>query len=191
MEREAMLELRIHGRGGTGVVTLADLLSKAALAAGKEAQALPFFGVERRGAVIRACFRISDTPILKRSMSYQPDMIALMHENMLPHARNEGFFEGEDGAVLIVNGKAAVEAQGEQWLVDAEQIARDHGLTFGWDAYINVPMAGAIAKVIGIPLDAVESAVRAVFKGKNTEPNLLALKDAYEKTTKIKGGSAA
>jgi len=186
-----MLELRIHGRGGTGVVTLADLLSKAALAAGKEAQALPFFGVERRGAVIRACFRISDTPIKQRSMSYQPDMVALMNENMLVHARNEGFTEADDGAVLIVNGKAPVDAKGVQWLVDAEQIARDHGLTFGWDAYINVPMAGAISKVIGIPLEALESAVEAVFKGKNAEANLAAARDAYEQVAKVKGGNAA
>jgi pyruvate ferredoxin oxidoreductase gamma subunit len=186
-----MLELRIHGRGGTGVVTLADLLSKAALAAGKEAQALPFFGVERRGAVIRACFRISDTPILQRSMSYQPDMIALMHENMLPHARNEGFNEADNGTVLIVNGKHPVDAQGEQWLVDAEKIARDHGLTFGWDAYINVPMAGAIAKVIGIPLSALEDAIKVVFKGKNAEANLAAAKDAYEQIVKVEGGCAA
>ena len=183
-----MLELRIHGRGGTGVVTLADLLSKAALAAGKEAQALPFFGVERRGAVIRACFRISDTPIKQRSMSYKPDMVALMNENMLPHARNEGFTEGEDGAVIIVNGKTPLDAKGAQWLVDAEQIARDYGLTFGWDAYINVPMAGAISKVIGIPLDAVESAIQVVFKGKNAESNLAAARDAYEQTTQVKGG---
>ena len=183
-----MLELRIHGRGGTGVVTLADLLSKAALVAGKEAQAIPFFGVERRGAAIRACFRLSDTPIKQRSMSYQPDIVALMNENMLPHARNEGFNEGNDGAVLIVNGKEPVDAEGEQWLVDAEQIARDHGLTFGWDAYINVPMAGAISKVMGIPLDAVEAAVQTVFMGKSTAPNLAAARDAFDKTIKVKGG---
>jgi len=183
-----MLELRIHGRGGTGVVTLADLLSKAALAAGKEAQAIPFFGVERRGAVIRACFRISDTPIKQRAMSYQPDIIALMNVNMLPHARNEGFTEGDDGAVLIVNGKEPVDAKGVQWLVDAEKIARDHGLTFGRDAYINVPMAGAIAKVIGIPPESVESAVRTVFQGKSAEANLKAAKDAFEKTIKVERG---
>jgi len=182
-----MLELRIHGRGGTGVVTLAELLSKAALAAGKEAQALPFFGVERRGAVIRACFRISDTPILQRSMSYDPDVIALMNENMLPHARNEGFNEGKNGTILIVNGKEPVKAEGEQWLVDAEQIARDHGLTFGWDAFINVPMAGAISKVIGISLESVESAVSVVFKGKNADSNLAAVKEAYNKTIKAEG----
>ena len=118
-------------------------------------------------------------------------MIALMNENMLVHARNEGFTEADDGAVIIVNGKAPVEAKGVQWLVDAEQIARDHGLTFGWDAYINVPMAGAISKVIGIPLDALESAVEAVFKGKNARANLAAAKDAYEQVIEVKGGCAA
>ena len=184
-----MLELRIHGRGGTGVVTLADLLSKAALYAGKEAQAIPFFGVERRGAAIRACFRISDTVIKQRSMSYNPDVIALMNENMLVHARNEGFSEGDDGAVIIVNGKEPVDAKGTQWLVDAEQIARDHGLTFGRDAYINVPMAGAISKVIGIPPEAMESAVETVFQGKSAASNLAAVRDAYEKTVEVDGGA--
>jgi len=186
-----MLELRIHGRGGQGVVTMADILSKAALAAGKEAHAMPFFGVERRGAAIRACVRIGDRPILLRSMSYQPDMVALMHENMLSYARQEGFTEGQDGAVLIVNGKTPVEAKGVQWLVDAEQIARTHDLVLAGDVYINVPMSGAISKVMGIPLEAVETAVREIWPGDRATPNLAAVRDAYEQTAIVKGGSEA
>ena len=186
-----MLELRIHGRGGTGVVTLADLLSKAALAAGKEAQALPFFGVERRGAVIRACFRISDTPIKQRSMSYQPDMIALMQENLLPNARQEGFTEGKDGAVFIVNAKAPIDAQGEQWIVDAEQIARDQGLVVSGDVLFNVPMFGAISRVLGLPLEGVETAIRILWQGERAKPNLTAATEAYERIKLAKGGGQA
>ena len=33
-----MLEMRIHGRGGQGVVTLAELLAKVAMEAGREVQ---------------------------------------------------------------------------------------------------------------------------------------------------------
>jgi pyruvate ferredoxin oxidoreductase gamma subunit len=45
-----MFEIRIHGRGGQGVVTAAELLSAAAFAGGRHAQAFPSFGSERTGA---------------------------------------------------------------------------------------------------------------------------------------------
>ena len=47
-----MFEIRIHGRGGQGVVTAAELLSAAAFAEGKHAQAFPRFGSERTGAPV-------------------------------------------------------------------------------------------------------------------------------------------
>ena len=48
------LEVRIHGRGGQGVVTAAELLSLAAFDQGLHAQALPSFGSERTGAPVVA-----------------------------------------------------------------------------------------------------------------------------------------
>ena len=39
-----MFQIRIHGRGGQGVVTAAELLSVAAFADGRDAQAFPSFG---------------------------------------------------------------------------------------------------------------------------------------------------
>ena len=47
-----MQQIRIHGRGGQGVVTAAELIAIAAFNDGKEAQAFPSFGVERTGAPI-------------------------------------------------------------------------------------------------------------------------------------------
>jgi hypothetical protein len=44
-----MLQIRIHGRGGQGVVTAAELLSIAAFEQGRHAQAFPSFGSERTG----------------------------------------------------------------------------------------------------------------------------------------------
>ena len=49
-EAGAAFEVRIHGRGGQGVVTAAELLSVAAFLDGHEAQAFPSFGSERMGA---------------------------------------------------------------------------------------------------------------------------------------------
>ena len=44
-----MFEVRIHGRGGQGVVTAAEMLSVAAFLEGKHAQDFPSFGSERTG----------------------------------------------------------------------------------------------------------------------------------------------
>jgi pyruvate ferredoxin oxidoreductase gamma subunit len=57
-----MLEIRIHGRGGQGAVTFAELLAEAADLAGWQAQAFPSFGVERRGAPVTSFVRLSKEP---------------------------------------------------------------------------------------------------------------------------------
>ncbi|EJZ87716.1 pyruvate/2-ketoisovalerate family 2-oxoacid:acceptor oxidoreductase, gamma subunit [Schaalia turicensis ACS-279-V-Col4] len=44
-----MVEVRIHGRGGQGVVTASDLLAMAAFTDGHHTQAFPSFGSERTG----------------------------------------------------------------------------------------------------------------------------------------------
>ena len=47
-----MFQVRIHGRGGQGVVSGAEMLSVAAFLCGKHAQAFPSFGSERTGAPV-------------------------------------------------------------------------------------------------------------------------------------------
>jgi Pyruvate/2-oxoacid:ferredoxin oxidoreductase gamma subunit len=49
-----MLQIRVHGRGGQGVVTAAEMLSIAAFQQGRHAQAFPSFGSERKGAPVGA-----------------------------------------------------------------------------------------------------------------------------------------
>jgi pyruvate ferredoxin oxidoreductase gamma subunit len=58
-----MFQVRIHGRGGQGVVTAAELLSVAAFKQGRHAQAFPSFGSERTGAPVVAFCRIDDRAI--------------------------------------------------------------------------------------------------------------------------------
>ena len=65
-----MKELRIHGRGGQGSVTAAEILAVAAFRDGKFSQAFPAFGAERRGAPVMAFLRIGDEPIKIRSQVY-------------------------------------------------------------------------------------------------------------------------
>ena len=70
-----MFQVRIHGRGGQGVVTAAEMLSVAAFLEGKHAQAFPSFGSERMGAPVVAFCRIADKEIRLREPIQTPDAV--------------------------------------------------------------------------------------------------------------------
>ena len=70
--QKAMFQIRIHGRGGQGVVSGAELLSVAAFHEGRYAQAFPSFGSERMGAPVMAFCRIDDKPIRSREPVSNP-----------------------------------------------------------------------------------------------------------------------
>ena len=78
-----MFQTRIHGRGGQGVVTAAELLSVAAFDAGLHAQAFPSFGSERTGAPVVAYCRISKRPIRNREPILSPDALIVQDATLL------------------------------------------------------------------------------------------------------------
>lgn len=86
-----IIQIRVHGRGGQGVVTAAELIALAAFYDGKEAQAFPFFGVERSGAPIMAFARISNQPIKTREQVYHPDFLIIQDATLI---NNEGILNG-------------------------------------------------------------------------------------------------
>jgi 2-oxoacid:acceptor oxidoreductase gamma subunit (pyruvate/2-ketoisovalerate family) len=127
-----MLELRINGFGGQGSVTLAHLLAQAALENGQQGQALPFFGVERRGAPVRAAVRISPTTIHAHSQCELPDYLVVMSEKLTQAAVNEGI--NNVGTVIVNSPQAISVSNHPTWQVDADAIARDAGL---FSAYLD------------------------------------------------------
>src|SRR5271157_5986498 len=95
-----MFEVRIHGRGGQGVVTAAEMLSVAAFLEGKHAQAFPSFGSERTGAPVVAFCRISDREIRTREPVLHPDALIVQDATLLHQV---DLFSGltDDGYVLL------------------------------------------------------------------------------------------
>jgi pyruvate ferredoxin oxidoreductase gamma subunit len=80
-----MVEIRIHGRGGQGVVTAAELLSVAAFKEDRHAKAVPSFGSERMGAPVVSFCRIDHRPIRAHDPIAEPDGLividpALLHQ---------------------------------------------------------------------------------------------------------------
>jgi pyruvate ferredoxin oxidoreductase gamma subunit len=99
-----MLQVRIHGRGGQGVVTAAEMLSIAAFEQGRHAQAFPSFGSERTGAPVVAFCRIADREIRLREPILEPDVLIVQDPTLL-HQVN--VFQGlrPEGYVLINSRK--------------------------------------------------------------------------------------
>lgn len=78
-----MKQIRLHGRGGQGVVTAAELIAIAAYADGHQAQAFPSFGVERTGAPIQAFARIDEKFIRNREQVYNPDILVIIDPSLI------------------------------------------------------------------------------------------------------------
>jgi pyruvate ferredoxin oxidoreductase gamma subunit len=181
-----MLQIRIHGRGGQGVVTAAEMLSVAAFEQGRHAQAFPSFGSERTGAPVVAFCRIDDHEIRLREPILAPDVLIVQDPTLLHQV---DVFQGlqPDGYVLI-NSKRSFHDLG---LADIEQRFRRERLTTVPAAEIamkhlgrplpNAVLLGGFAALSGlITLEAVSHAIREKFSGKVADGNVAAAAEAYE-----------
>lgn len=81
--KKDLIQVRVHGRGGQGVVTAAELIALSAFYDNKYAQAFPFFGVERSGAPIMAFARISNHKIKTREQVYSPNFLIIQDATLL------------------------------------------------------------------------------------------------------------
>ena len=175
-------EIRIHGRGGQGGVTAAELIARAAYKEGKWVQAFPYFGAERRGAPVKAFARISDDPILIRSQIYNPDYVIVLDESLLEVANvTEGL--KKDGVIIINTRKKPSEIDLAGYrvaTVDATGIALELDLLVAGLPVVNTAMAGAFAKATGeITIESVVEAIKEEWKGADGEKNAKAIERAY------------
>lgn len=173
-----MIEIRFHGRGGQGAVTAAALLAKAAGYDNKFSQGFPAFGVERRGAPVKAFTRISDEPITIRSQVYKPDYLVILDDSLaeLPEVK-EGL---KPGSVIVANGNVDGAGFGNKvHSYDATSLA----LKVLGKNIVNTAMLGVFAKVTGlVSLESIQKAIGDVFGGKPGELNKELVKKAYDET---------
>ncbi len=179
-----MIEIRIHGRGGQGAVTSAELIAIAAIKEGKFAQAFPSFGPERRGAPVQAFARIGEERIRIREKIYHPDIILVLDPSLPKITKvTDGL---KENGVAILNSSLPEEEvrkilgdyKGKLALVDANKIAIEEiGIPI-----TNTTMLGALLKVTGlIELKHIEETLKERF-GKLAEKNIKALHRALEET---------
>jgi len=176
-------EIRIHGRGGQGVVTLAELIALSAYYDGKKVQAFPSFGVERRGAPIESFVRISDHPITRRDQIINPNYLIILDETLLPNAN---IYQGiEKGDMVLVNSCHTSEALNKYFskcpgvlvkTIDATNI----GLKYLGKPIVNTAVLGAFAAITNlIGFNSLQKALQERFSTDILEKNLTMASEAY------------
>jgi pyruvate ferredoxin oxidoreductase gamma subunit len=181
-----MFQVRIHGRGGQGVVTAAEMLSIAAFIAGRHSQAFPSFGSERTGAPVVAFCRIDDKEIRVREPISEPDALIVQDPTLL-HQVDVFNGVGPDGYILINSARSFEELglgefverfRRERLLtVPATELAREHlGRPIP-----NAVLVGGFAALSGlISLESVTAAIREKFRGRLGDGNAAAASAAFE-----------
>ncbi|MCU7837202.1 MAG: 2-oxoacid:acceptor oxidoreductase family protein [gamma proteobacterium symbiont of Taylorina sp.] len=186
-----MFQIRIHGRGGQGVVSASELLSVAAFEEGKYSQSFPSFGSERMGAPVQAFARISDSNITIREPVMEPDML-IIQDPTLFHAVN--VFDGaKTDGYLLINSSRTTEELGiseisSQYPDNHVMIlpATELAIKYIKQAKPNTVLLGAFAALSHIvQIPALESAIRGKFPKKIAEPNIIATKAGYNMIMKL------
>jgi pyruvate ferredoxin oxidoreductase gamma subunit len=181
-----MFEVRIHGRGGQGIVTAAEMLSVAAFDEDRCAQAFPSFGSERMGAPVVSFCRIDERPIRTREPVSEPDALIVVDPTLLHQVDVFGGLPA-DGYVLINTtrsfgelglGELSRGRRRERLLtVPAADLAREHT---GRAVAANTALLGGFAALCGqVSLDAVTRAISERFAGAVGEGNVAAAKAAH------------
>lgn len=181
-----MYQIRIHGRGGQGVVTAAELLSVAAFRDGKYSQAFPSFGSERTGAPVTAFCRISEKTIRIREPITNPDVLIIQDSTLLHQVDVFGGLLPR-GFVLINTSRNVEELSIAEFLLT---FPHDHVFTVPATdiamRYLGRPIANA-ALVAGfaamtkwITLQSVLDAINEKFPGETGTANVSTAKAAYE-----------
>lgn len=180
-----MFEIRIHGRGGQGVVTAAELLSVAAFNEGRHAQAFPSFGSERTGAPVVSFCRIADHPIRVREPIVEPDALIVIDPTLVHQVDVFGGLR-RDGHVLINSsrdlGTLRLEDLYERsspehiQTVAATDLAREH---LGRPLPNAALLGGFAALTTVVSLGSVASAIRDRFAGQVGAANVAAAEAAY------------
>jgi pyruvate ferredoxin oxidoreductase gamma subunit len=181
-----MFQVRIHGRGGQGVVTAAEMLSIAAFENGKHAQAFPTFGSERTGAPVTSFCRIDEREIRVREPIAEPDALIIQDPTLLHQVK---VFSGlREGGYVLINTTRSLEelglgefaagfAPGRLLTVPAGEIA-------GKQLHRPLPntaLCGGFAAMTGaVTLQAVVRAIAQKFSGEIADRNMLAADVAYE-----------
>jgi pyruvate ferredoxin oxidoreductase gamma subunit len=181
-----MFQVRLHGRGGQGVVTSAELLSIAAFDEGRHAQAFPSFGSERMGAPVVAFCRIDDKEIRLREPVASPDAVVVGDPTLL---HSVDLFGGlQPSGYILINSARDFAGLGMAEFVSgfrpercATVPATDIAMRLVGRPLPNAALLGSLAALTGVlEIESVVKAILERFKGAVGNANAQAAREAFE-----------
>ncbi|MHA1384906.1 MAG: 2-oxoacid:acceptor oxidoreductase family protein [Candidatus Helarchaeota archaeon] len=191
MEKKKIHEIRMHGRGGQGTVTAANLFIQTAHKQGYAGvQSIPLIGAERRGSPIRVFARISQAPIKIHSQIYNPDIVLVLDPSLFVKYTPMVLDGLKENGTLILNTRKSPKEVKEMikkdglkiCTVDATGISIELNLEVAGQSVVNAPMLGALAKGTGlIKLQNLIDTLRAKWKGKWGELNIKSVELAFDR----------
>ncbi len=180
-----MLEIRIHGRGGQGGVTLAKLISTIRFLKGDSVQAFGIYAAERSGAPLQAFCRYDTKPITNRNLIYRPDHIIVLDPTLIGKGITTGL---KSGGWILLNVPDRPADYADKFpgyriaTIDATAIARRYNLGTKSVPIVNTALAGAMGEILGENLDSVHAALGHLgFVGGNLD----AASDAFDSVAQL------
>jgi len=177
-----MIEIRIHGRGGQGGVTLAKIITTTRFLKGDSVQAFGIYAAERSGAPLQAFCRYDTETITNRNLIYEPDHVVVLDPSLVPLGITSGL---KPGGWILINTPDPLDDFIDKYpgyrvaTVNATKIARDNKLGTRTVPIVNTALAGAVANILELGLDNVHAALEHLGF---VNGNLTASQQAYEQT---------
>jgi 2-oxoacid:acceptor oxidoreductase gamma subunit (pyruvate/2-ketoisovalerate family) len=178
-----MKEIRLHGRGGQGVVLAGEILVNAAVLEGKYANSIPYFGFERRGAPVSSFVRIDDKEIREKTQIYFPDCLIVLDPTL---QKAVDIYNGlKRGGMLVINERKQVEDikvpknVKRIGAIDATSLS----LKILKRPIPNTVMLGAFAATTEwLRIDSIAKSIEKLLEKKLVTSNVRAARTAFKKT---------
>ena len=158
-----MLEIKISGRGGQGVVLAASTLGLSFFKAGMYPQCYSVYGGERRGAPVVGFLRVDREKVLLKCEIRRPNSLIYLDESLFDAGEARNLLKAGD--TILINSSRPLDRLGELHgfrvgLIDAAAVSQMAGL----GKIINSTVLGAYCRLAGQPelnclLDALAEAI--------------------------------
>ncbi len=170
-----MIEIKLLGKGGQGVVVASEILARACFEQDLYAQSFSIYGGERRGSIVAAFVRVDTEKICLKCDIERPDHLVCFDASLL----NDSLLsQMKPGGALLVNTLQDIALPGLRiGLIDAPAIAKEKGL----GAIVNTTILGAYVRYTNMcTLDSLISVIRRYVPAQ-IDANIAACQAAYDR----------
>lgn len=183
-----MQQILIYGRGGQGAKLAGELIISSLFSQGRTVHGMPLYTGAKMGQPLIYAVKIDPSGDRALPTSHI-DGIMVLHANMLTADVIEQ--TTPDCFVLINSTNSPESFQGighRVACVDANRIAREHGLVKANVPTVSTTMAGAFTRVSGLfPFETIEQAICDYFK-RNAELNVEVAQRGFQEVRQLESG---